>query len=146
MLNDCFLLCLFLLFWQMGWGQDPLPPAAEELQRAFDWGTARGRDGMAAGWRAGLAGRPGARRGASGRAGSLGAALSTAFFLGCCTAVYCRDGKRQPGHEAGNPRTPSSSRQALSASSNEHYERSVYKPVSDVISSLEPILCSQVSN
>lgn len=62
MLNDCFLSCLFLLFWQMGWGQDPLPPAAEELQhvveRAFDWGTAQGRDGMGAG----LAGRlvPGA--------------------------------------------------------------------------------------
>lgn len=65
MLNDCFLLCLFLLFQQMGWGQDPLPPTAEELQhvveRAFDWGTARGRDGMGAwlnggelGWQGGL--------------------------------------------------------------------------------------------
>ena len=62
--------------------------------------------------------RPGAPR--RGRAGSLGAALSTAFFhlgryllyVGWGGMIYCRDGKRYPGHEPGNLKTLSSSQQA----------------------------------
>lgn len=65
------------------------------------------------GWQGGLVRQAGCR------AGSLGAALSTAFFyLGCYllyvswgAMIYCRDGKRYPGHEPGNLKTSSSSQQ-----------------------------------
>lgn len=99
----------------------------------------------------GLAGRPGAQR----RDGSVGAALSTAVFhLGCGCAVPSAGEERFTAAMAreslavsqGTSNPPPARSRLLPASSNEHYRGLVSKPVSDVISGLEPILCSQVSN